>query len=68
MLSYTNVYIGFSISQNYCKYFFPFFVWDWSVNSGLHAYKISTLLLQSILLCFLFFLEMGSHAGAGLEL
>jgi hypothetical protein len=31
------------------SFFFFFFCWDWSLNSGLHSYKTGTLLLEPCL-------------------
>jgi hypothetical protein len=56
-----------------CIYFGGVRKWDWDLNSGLHACKVGTLLLEQHLQSILFwlFLELGSHelfAKAGLEL
>jgi hypothetical protein len=51
-----------------CNLFF-FFWWDWGLNTGLHAWKVSTLLLEPHLQSILRW--GGSHklvAQAGIEL
>jgi hypothetical protein len=49
--------------QEFCL----FFLWDWGLNSGLHACKAGVLpTFQSILLCF-FFLFVFLFAALGLE-